>query len=847
MMKKSKKIIAHSHSKQLLLGGLILLMGVFLMNLSSAFDWNNNIVAYYTADDTVGNILDITGVHNGSSFNITRGVPGILSTSYRFDGLTSYGNLTKLTDLEDTASISINLWVNRSIGIVTPTQGLIRGSNGITILQRVNGSYSCQKVGITDTGNTVIGLNDSKWHMISCIYNGTGLGIYVDGILNNSAVLTGNTPADWGNITLGADSPTSQFWKGELDEIGFWNRSLSQADLTELYNSGNGLAHPGSSGGNVVTLISPSNDSKISTSGANFTAYFNLTSNPNNYEWKNATFNIWLSNSTLFNQTYITLSGNHTYNITFIDDFIADNYLWNVLGCYGNVSFNNCTFSNNNNTFSVTGFTVNSEKWTNVTTPGSIELFQINLTLTFGFQISTGQLIYNGTPYSGTFTNLGGGSYSVNKYITIPGVTANSNATFYWSFLLNNGFTTNTTEHNQSINVVNIDDCSAYSNLIINYSLLDEELRTSLGATQNASIKVDALFYSADMNTLIFNYSKEYTNVPSASICIDNSLENSTLSLFTTALYSATGYVPEFHHIQNYALTNSTLGMKVDLHDLNATDSTDFLITFKDNSFLAVPNALIDITRKYVGEGLFRSVEIPKTDKNGQTVGHFDTSGVAYTILVKKNGVILATFDNVAVVCQNAVIGECNLNLNAFTGGESFTDWATKDNLNYVFSFNEATKTVSVTFSTTDSSTATMILNTTKFDRFQNTSVCSDILTSSSGTLTCVVPDSYGNITIVSELYKNGNLVTTRTFTISPLASDTFGTAGFLFVIILMITLPLMFAGDKIGMIIGSIIGLIFCGLLFVYNSGSFFGPTSAIIWFIVAGGILIWKVSQTE
>ena len=35
---------------------------------------------------------------------------------------------------------------------------------------------------------------------------------------------------------------------GLIDEVGFWKRTLTSGERTQLYNSGNGLAYPFSSG-----------------------------------------------------------------------------------------------------------------------------------------------------------------------------------------------------------------------------------------------------------------------------------------------------------------------------------------------------------------------------------------------------------------------------------------------------------------------------------------------------------------------------------------------------------------------------------------------------------------------
>ncbi len=79
--------------------------------------------------------------------------------------------------------------------------------------------------------------------------------------------------------------------------------------------------------------------------------------------------------------------------------------------------------------------------------------------------------------------------------------------------------------------------------------------------------------------------------------------------------------------------------------------------------------------------------------------------------------------------------------------------------------------------------------------------VCSDSLTSSSGSLSCNIPDSFGNVTVITKIIQNEEIITTRTYSISVDPQDIFGVDGTILVLILMMTIPLMFITSKIGMI----------------------------------------------
>lgn len=516
---------------------------------------------------------------------------------------------------------------------------------------------------------------------------------------------------------------------------------------------------------------------------------------------------------------------------------------WN---CLSTSATNDRQWGDTNRTFDVVNLSFSNLVYSNTTTEGNSETFTANVS-TNGLQISTATLQYNNTDYSGTITDNGGNVFTVTRVLDIPTIGADSNITFFWKVLLQNSQQFNSTATNQTVNDLALDDCAVNTFLILNYSLKDEETQEFLAedATINSSVEVDVDVFPLGSTTPVIEFSQNYSNENNPQVCLGSDLSGINYTIDVQTRYTGAGYASEFNHLQQFALNNDSVPQNIDLLDLKSTDSTEFLITYKDNAFFPVEDALISITRKYVDEGVFKTVEIPKTDESGQTKGHFDLDGVIYTIVVSQNGTTVATFNEVTVRCENPVTSDCNLNLNAFTGGTEFTDWANKDDLNYNFVFDSTLRRITVTFNTVSGGTSVMFLNTTKYDRFGNNTVCSDTLTSSTGTLTCDIPASFGNTTVISTLYKDWELITTRDFTIEQDMSETFQGTRFVLMLILVITFPLMFITDRVGMIIGVILGLITSSLLFLYNGGSYIGPVSVLVWFIVAGGIIIWKMTR--
>jgi hypothetical protein len=133
--------------------------------------------------------------------------------------------------------------------------------------------------------------NDGNWHLITGTYSSGQAKLYVDGILQNSSNYFINLLP---SVTeIGNDQLFEAFY-GKIDDIGYWNRALTQQEITDLYNACIFANN---------TIINPQSNSLTTGSTATFTA---TTSDPNpSY--------IWQSN---FGQGFQTLNNFGNYNGT---------------------------------------------------------------------------------------------------------------------------------------------------------------------------------------------------------------------------------------------------------------------------------------------------------------------------------------------------------------------------------------------------------------------------------------------------------------------------------------------------------------------------------------------------
>ena len=194
----------------------------------------DNILAYWKLDnDGSGavSLLDSTG--NGNALTDNGGATlgtGIIAGASEFNG-NSY--LTK-TFATTESQFSVSFWFKyNSYNVGNST---ICGGDGVIVY--TDGADF--RVFSQDFGATPLAPFDTgDWHHFVATYNGTDYSTYFDGALS----LTTTQSSTFSSINLGSFGG-SQIADGLTDEVGVWNRALSLAEVTELYNGGEGLTYP---------------------------------------------------------------------------------------------------------------------------------------------------------------------------------------------------------------------------------------------------------------------------------------------------------------------------------------------------------------------------------------------------------------------------------------------------------------------------------------------------------------------------------------------------------------------------------------------------------------------------
>ena len=240
---------------------VLLTVAVFLGMISGLTA--QNVPSYVPTNGLVGwwpfngNANDESGNNNNGTVNgatLTADRFGNSGKAYGFDGL-NWISVQDANSLDFTTSFTISAWFNPTQFNI-PDPGHTASNHIVSKIRTSNGGH-LYHLGIDNSQNnflyggafnystdnvyaystTSISLNN--WHLGTITYDGTNLSIYLNGVLQNSSnkvlsLLNSAEPLQFGRVS-GAD-PDREFF-GKIDDIGLWNRALTECEVADLYNT----------------------------------------------------------------------------------------------------------------------------------------------------------------------------------------------------------------------------------------------------------------------------------------------------------------------------------------------------------------------------------------------------------------------------------------------------------------------------------------------------------------------------------------------------------------------------------------------------------------------------------
>jgi hypothetical protein len=211
---------------------------------NSSSDIASGLVSYYKLDETIGAIaLDSYASENLTNTNITINQSGKIGQSYL-----STANAQKLETTLGTSitgNFSINTWLYRTANPSNTLGGIIQQGDfstnngfGLWLFADNSLSWRINQTFRSVAGTLTIPLN--IWTMVSFVYNGVNVKIYINGVLRITTPHTAN-PLATRKRTFFFNLNNNASFIGKIDETAIYNKELTQSEINTLYNNGNGI------------------------------------------------------------------------------------------------------------------------------------------------------------------------------------------------------------------------------------------------------------------------------------------------------------------------------------------------------------------------------------------------------------------------------------------------------------------------------------------------------------------------------------------------------------------------------------------------------------------------------
>ena len=589
----------------------------------------NGIVGYYNFNETTGtNGEEI--IFETNNWTLMGGVDwttGLIGNGLEFGGGDEWLNTTPI--LKDGASdFSVSLWINTSS--LDATMHLFNydtidaDGNRFLIYLASGDSVAASIAGGSTIGNLnhTNYYNDSNWHHIAFTANSSGQSyLYYDGGIVASAGGFNANLKKSGKLEFGRDYNGVLPYVGLMDEMGWWDRSLSTDEITNLYTNSYNLSSS-SIGIILSTLNTPTANQSIYKKSIyenqNYT--FNITSRAyNGGVLFNLLFNVSLYINDLF-VDYKNISGSENesnFDVRLNDYSIGTNN-WTAITCNIDNICDTATYD-----FKLVPYKKNSEIYNSTTTETKFETFNINISSN-GMQNVTGNLIYNGTSYTGTKTG-NNNEMIFSKSMDIP--IGNVTNPFHWNVTIGNN-TYSITSNNQTVNLLNYSLCDATNNVVfMNITFKDETDDSVI----NASIPTSSWVYYLGEGSV--NKSYTYINTGEESnYTFCSTPADETLNVEYTMRYESTGY-PQRTFGETLSLTNSTLE-KV-LYLLASGDGQYVTFQVINTATQTISGVFVNATRTISGSEIL--IGSGNTDASG-TITFWMNPNFAHNLVFEKEG-----------------------------------------------------------------------------------------------------------------------------------------------------------------------------------------------------------------
>lgn len=375
-----------------------------------------------------------------------------------------------------------------------------------------------------------------------------------------------------------------------------------------------------------------------------------------------------------------------------------------------------------NYTFYVGNYSVQS---TSPVYAGELTTLGLNITTESGISNITATLSYNGTSYV-PVVESSSGLFSFAR--VIPAANTTTNASYYW--------TVNVTQADGNATMFNISGVQVVRDwtitacgtpAFINWTQYDEDTP----ATKLTGTLAVEITYWVGNRTNAKLYNATFGSANSWAVCFSPADAN-----FSADIYAQNTVPESFTHrfyVQNGTYSNSTT--RYSLYNANASNDalySDMKVTTRYvTSYSYFKNVFAQLQRRYVGEGVWRTVQYDKSGDFGLLFFDVKEQSVDYRLrYYDENNSLLLETDSLKFVCTGAVCELTQLlNPNSAT--------APSPDVSTVITFNNATSILTVSWDGGTSAESTVSMKVTKQNYNGAVTICSTTQTGAGGSYAC--------------------------------------------------------------------------------------------------------------
>ena len=223
-----------------------------------------NLVSYWELEEASGTRVDSHGSNDLTDNNTVGSATGIQG-----DGANIVRANTEYLSITDAAQTGLDFGTGQDFTLqfwykpssVVPFYAILKGDTAGVWYSLGGGLATGQFSFLVDDGSTIRTISGGShsagnWYHVVGVREGTTLTLYVNnsviGTDTNAAVdndVSNSDPFYIGTFSAGNNTRTPD---GVIDEVAVWSRALSAAEVTSLFNSGDGLPYDAGGGGGAA-------------------------------------------------------------------------------------------------------------------------------------------------------------------------------------------------------------------------------------------------------------------------------------------------------------------------------------------------------------------------------------------------------------------------------------------------------------------------------------------------------------------------------------------------------------------------------------------------------------------